>query len=451
MPQSVEKIEAEIIKRITPSPEERKKVETTVKSLLEKVERSIKRYDLNIEPMAVGSIARDTWLPDPDIDIFIAFPLKITLKDMERIGLEIGRDVLEKGERKYAEHPYTHGIVDGFDVDLVPCYKIEKPEQRMTAVDRSPLHQKYVIDHLKEEQKKEVRLLKRFMKGIGVYSAEAKVQGFSGYLTELLVLKYGSFMNVIKSALNWRGGFRIELIPSEKMFEEPLVVIDPIDAQRNVASALSLQNLTTFIHACKEFLKAPRTEFFYPKLPAKLTTQKIAELIKKKGTFFLALVFEAPKVVEDVLYPQLRKCEHSIRTLCIQNGFSVHNSDFEIVGSEAVILFEFEVFELPKVMKHRGPPIWIKNAESFYEKWSADKNAVSKPYVDGEHLVVDILRKWMHVHELVKAHLGELSLGKNINDSIKKRHSILVNEELANEKYADFLSRYLNKKMPWED
>ena len=31
------------------------------------------------------------------------------------------------------------------------------------------------------------------MQGIGVYGAEIKVGGFSGYLCELLVMKYGGF------------------------------------------------------------------------------------------------------------------------------------------------------------------------------------------------------------------------------------------------------------------
>jgi tRNA nucleotidyltransferase (CCA-adding enzyme) len=45
----------------------------------------------------------------------------------------------------------------------------------------------------------EVRLLKKFMKGTGVYGAEIKIGGFSGYLCELLILKYRSFAQTIEA------------------------------------------------------------------------------------------------------------------------------------------------------------------------------------------------------------------------------------------------------------
>ena len=37
------------------------------------------------------------------------------------------------------------------------------------------------------------------VKGIGIYGAELSIAGFSGYVTEVLVLKYGDFKNVIKN------------------------------------------------------------------------------------------------------------------------------------------------------------------------------------------------------------------------------------------------------------
>ena len=50
----------------------------------------------------------------------------------------------------------------------------------------------------------EVRVLKKFMKGIDTYGAEIKVGGFSGMLCETLILNYGSFEDTIKSASDWK-------------------------------------------------------------------------------------------------------------------------------------------------------------------------------------------------------------------------------------------------------
>jgi tRNA nucleotidyltransferase (CCA-adding enzyme) len=443
-------IEDKAVKEITPTQEEREKVESVVESLIEKVCKSSERYQERIETLLVGSVARDTWLPpNPDIDIFMMFQLGTPIERMEEVGLEIGKEVLP-GETRYAEHPYAHGIIDGFEVDLVPCYRIEDPAQRITAVDRTPLHQKHVIENLKEEQKKEVRLLKRFLKGIGVYGAEAKIQGFSGYLTELLVLKFGTFRKTIESAAKWKKSFEIEFVPPSKRFEEPLVVVDPIDASRNVASALSVGNYSKFAFACKSYLENPSRKFFFPNdLPA-MPGEKISGMMAERGTHFLALVFEVPGVVDDVLYPQLIKCLRALVDHCNQHGFVVHGSSYEVIGPEAVMLLELEISRLPSMMKHLGPPVWVKDSERFLEKWNSAESAISKPYIEDDHWLVDIERPYTDVGTSIVENLDKLSLGKNVNESLKKGYSILENGELVKEVHLEFLTRYLDKRMPWQ-
>jgi tRNA nucleotidyltransferase (CCA-adding enzyme) len=450
MPDITDEIEKEMLKKVTPTPMERERVESIVESLIDKVCRSAEEYEERIETLLVGSVARDTWLPpNPDIDVFMMFPLETPIERMEEVGLEIGKKIIG-GETRYAEHPYAHGIIDGFEVDLVPCYRIDNPEQRMTAVDRTPLHQRYVIERLKEEQKKEVRLLKRFLKGIGVYGAEAKIQGFSGYLTELLVLKFGTFRRTVESASTWKKRFEIEFVPPSKRFEEPLVVVDPIDASRNVASALSVGNYSRFAFACKSYLESASEKFFFPNdLPA-LPGEKISEMMGERGTHFLALVFEAPGLVDDVLYPQLIKCLRTLVDHCSQHGFGVHGSSYEVIGPEAVMLLELEISRLSSMVKHAGPPVWVKDSERFLEKWNSSENAISKPYIEDDHWVVDIRRPYTDVRTSIVENLDRLSLGKNVSESLKKGCTILENGELVKEGYLEFLTRYLDKRMPWQ-
>ena len=42
------------------------------------------------------------------------------------------------------------------------------------------------------------------MKGVGVYGAEIRVGGFSGYLCELLTLSFGSFTDILKAVSDWK-------------------------------------------------------------------------------------------------------------------------------------------------------------------------------------------------------------------------------------------------------
>ena len=47
--------------------------------------------------------------------------------------------------------------------------------------------------------KQEVRLLKRFLKSVGIYGAQIAKGGLSGYVTEILILKYGTFVSTLQS------------------------------------------------------------------------------------------------------------------------------------------------------------------------------------------------------------------------------------------------------------
>jgi len=108
--------------------------------------------------------------------------------------------------------------------------------------------------------KDDIRLLKSFLKSNRIYGAEIARQGFSGYVAEVLVWNYGSFESVVKSIA------RIEpnkvIGKASKKFETSIVIMDPIDSNRNLAAAISAENVGKFVLLCRAFLKKPSIEFF---------------------------------------------------------------------------------------------------------------------------------------------------------------------------------------------
>src|SRR3990172_9862900 len=202
--------EARILRKILPSADKNGRIREGVREILGTLEPRIAAKGLHAKPLLVRSVAKGVHLTGTEIDIFVAFPPDTPRDVLEREGLAFG-DILERPVRMYAEHPYTRGWYGGFEVEIVPCYRITDATERMSAVDRTPLHVDYVLGHVKDGQQNEVRLLKAWAEGIEVYGAEAKILGFSGYLCELLVLKYGSFRGVLENSLSWRPGIAIEL------------------------------------------------------------------------------------------------------------------------------------------------------------------------------------------------------------------------------------------------
>jgi len=262
---------------LKPSMEERLKIENLLNELLSDLKKCIEKFNFNLEVEVEGSIAKDTWLSgEQDIDVFLLFPknksydknyFKNVLINLAKCV--VGDDFVEA----YAEHPYVELNYRGVKVDLVPCIRLSSIDEAKTAVDRTPFHTMYIKANLSENLKDEVRLLKGFMKGIGCYGAETKIKGFSGYLCELLVLHYGSFLNVLNNSIKWKPYHTLidiekyyeNVEEALKLFHAPLIVIDPIDKNRNVAAALSLEVMSKFISASRLFLESPNLNFFKPK------------------------------------------------------------------------------------------------------------------------------------------------------------------------------------------
>src|SRR5438445_2256353 len=222
-------VEARVLKKILPTEEEEARLRDVVRELQERLSERIAARGLDAKPILVGSVAKGVHLHEPEIDMFVAFRPDLPREELEREGLAMG-DILEHPVRMYAEHPYTRGWYKGFEVEVVPCYRITDATQRLSAVDRTPLHVDYVLGHLQEDQATEVRLLKAFAGGIGVYGAEAKIHGFSGYLCKLLVLKYGSFRGVLETAKSWHTGTHLAYgRRAGRPCCDPFGVVRPVD------------------------------------------------------------------------------------------------------------------------------------------------------------------------------------------------------------------------------
>ena len=358
--------------------------------------------EFEVDPILVGSLAKDTDLKNnKDVDIFIRFKEDVDRKTLEREGLKIGKYVFTKlggkYEIDYAEHPYVKGILRDYTVEIVPCYS---GGNRLSAVDRTPYHTEYVLKKTRGNNlNNQIRLLKQFMKGIGVYGAEAKVEGFSGYLVEILTIHYGGFQNVLEAAVKWRYP---AILDTETLWKDSkslgkifnpsqIIVVDPVDKGRNVAAAVSPESLLRFQLMAKKYIEKPDLEYFFPKPVEALSNGELEGIISGRKTFFAVLSFQHEKKNVNTIYAQLRKTmKHIVKALesmefiIFRSGFWTNEKD------SSVILLEFELWKLPKLIHHIGPPLKldIENQKRFLDKYMGDK-----PYQKDGRWVVDTERQ----------------------------------------------------------
>jgi tRNA nucleotidyltransferase (CCA-adding enzyme) len=470
MENELDSLTKRILEKITPKEKDYAIVEALTKELEHKITLACHKEGINAIVRVEGSVAKDTWLSDSlDIDIFMRLPTSIPRKKLGDIGLRIAKKAADGAEQieRFAEHPYLEIFLEGHRIDIVPCYDTI-PGEWQSATDRTPHHTDYIKSRLNAKMHGEVRLLKKFMAAIDIYGAEIKVGGFSGYLCELLVMKYGSFAETIIAFSQYNRRVVIDLEGHYKdrehelalLFPEPLVIVDPVDKGRNVASAVQPQKLYTFIGASREFLKKPSEEFFYPPKPKILSEGALKTQLSNFGSSIVFLVIGELKAVPDVLWGQLFKSNRSLCTLLELNDFKVlKDAVWSNEKSRSIFVLELEQQVLPNIKKHLGPPLEREaECKKYLSKYSNNRSVISGPYIEDGRWMVELPRKTADAIVLLKEKL--VDGGKNVGvadliaKTIQKNLQVLVNSEIfelyeENGDFAEFLSSFLAGKPFW--
>ncbi|WP_435361418.1 CCA tRNA nucleotidyltransferase [Haloarchaeobius sp. DFWS5] len=423
---------AAVRERVDPSPTERETLREAAADIVERAEDAVHEYCADADVMQVGSTARGTWISgDRDIDVFVRFPPDLDRETLERYGLAVGHEVLPDGHEEYAEHPYIKGEFEGFDVDLVPCFRVPEATDIQSAVDRTPFHNEWLLGELDDGLAADVRVAKQFLKGIGIYGSDLKTEGFSGYLTELLVLEYGGFHEFVEAAADWQPPIHHD--PEDhaaRSFDDPLVVIDPTDPERNVAAVLAPRNVARLQHHARALLADPTVERFFPESPAPLDAEAVQVHLDRRGTWPVAVRFTPPDVVEDQLWPQLRRSLSGVVSELDRRGFEpLRWAAF--ADETAILLVECAVSERPAIERHEGPPIHVRqHATGFYQKYAeADSYG---PFVDDDRYVVERERDVRTPEALLESdRLFDVALGTQVASCLRDEYTVLVGDEVT--------------------
>ncbi|MFW6153523.1 MAG: CCA tRNA nucleotidyltransferase [Halobacteriota archaeon] len=433
MPDEVDQVLAVVADWLEPGDEERAALASAVAHLLDRVEAAIDELGVDAEVIHVGSTARDTWMRgERDIDIFVRFPVDIGRERLASSGLDIGRAVLADGRAHYAEHPYISGSHEGFDVDIVPCFDVADASEARSAVDRTPFHNAYVAARLTDELAREVRLAKAFTSAIGIYGSNLRTRGFGGYLLELLVLEYGSFRALLEAAADWQPP--VELDPEghgQGGFDDDLVVIDPTDPDRNVAAVVTTTSRARLQHHARAFLADPTTAAFEPTDPERLSSDDFDAALEARGTTALALVFDRPDLIDDQLFPQLRKTHEGIVDGLDRHGFDVLRSTHLASQDSLAILVECEVDRRPHVERHAGPPVHLReHAERFLDAYvEAD---VYGPFIDDGRYAIERERAFTTPREYLESDaLLDVRLGDHLEPVLEAGYDVYAGDELV--------------------
>ena len=352
---------SKVAKTVIPSKMMEKSKKQIAELAFKLVEKEVKKFPEVIGLEFGGSFAKGTWLSkDADVDIFIRFKQSTSEEKFEKISKKIGFESLKKyiPYVRYSEHPYVEAKIKNTRINVVPFYDVKIGEWKSSA-DRSPFHTKFMKKSLTSKMRNEVRILKTFLKSNGIYGAEIAKQGFSGYVSEVLVLHFGSFENVIKSISEIKENKTIG--KTSKKFETSIVILDPIDNNRNLAAAISDENLGKFVLSSRAFKEKPTLALF---------RNKKLRISKKYWENLLVIKFEFKIRSPDIIWGQIKRATSSLSTQLELGGFNVLRSKpYTDQQKEAYLFFLLESTKISQTYQKNGPEFFRGNSsKSFISK-----------------------------------------------------------------------------------
>lgn len=415
-------VTSQALKYCQPSVKEVEKLTTITNQVLELV----RKYPSPLinEVVAGGSFAKGTWMKDDaDLDIFVKIAPSIDKVEFEELGKKVGLQSLKRyrTQMRYSEHPYVEGFVRGVRVNIVPCFDVERGKWK-SAADRSPFHTEYIKNNLDMRKQHEVRLLKKFLKTIGIYGAQIAKGGLSGYVTEILTLKYGSFISTLHAIADIDNKGQIISICEVdndvlKTFQSSIIIIDPVDPRRNLGSAISAESLGKFILASRSFIKRPSLDFFTEEKNIKPKSLKL-------NSNLLIVEFNYQPRSPDIIWGQLRRNLSSISKQLQLGHFNVIRSTCTTDEKGfAALLFMLQSVKLPSYIERIGPEVFRRKESSKFISKNAKECLLF--WVNREMRIVGLFNTKItnakdYVHYLLSERTGYIGITEGLKEDVRQ-------------------------------
>ena len=368
------RVEEQILDIVKPDRVQLRLLGSFYRSIHDTLQKCLDARGVNAEVEVQGSYAKGTLLRDKwEIDVFVLIH-GVTYDWINSNALNILYNCLQSLPliTKYSQHPYVTVSLMGLEADIVPARRISDPREAM-GVERTPFHTRWVKENLDNHLADEVRLLKSFLKGIGVYGAETAKGGFSGYLAEVLTILLGGFKEVLETVSSWKPpvyldplgvGDRGEL--AKRYRGHPVIIPDPVDPKRNVAAAVTLRSLAKLVIAARTYLHRPGPWYYHlytPEETPEPTLKAPLVAVAARGDF----TREPPQDVEG----RLSRLANFIGVKLGEAGFKVLYTGFSWDGSTRLLAYALlEDLQLPRIEQLTGPEAWSRwdRIERFIEK-----------------------------------------------------------------------------------
>ena len=191
------------------------------------------------------------------------------------------------------------------------------------------------------------------------------------------------------------------------------------------------------------------TYFFKEKIDT-VNKDDLKEKIFSRNTYFVGIQIETKPLVDDVLYPQLKKTAKAIVAFLKEEEILVLRYDYSVDENKILFLIELHSKDAPSVRKVIGPPVnQDYHVVEFLKKYTQNNEIVSGPWIESDRIVIETKREG-DIEKIFKKIIAKenLGAGKNIKNDIKNS-KLFFNTDIVgvSTKFDLFIYSYLNKSI----
>ncbi len=324
-------------------------------------------------------------------------------------------------QRAFSQHPYLSLKMKGLEIDILGCFDIDakylSEKGPITAVDRTVHHTRHIARHLTEMKRNDARILKSFVRACHAYGDRCAVgrMGITGVSLEILAITSESLDHALATLEELdskpidplkRSLSELRKIPAFR--DDYIILIDPTDHQRNIASSFTPRAYDWVKYRIGQLRKMSMSdnsnEVLEIMLEKPIPTEPLPEWLMEHA-FSWEFKSDGSRhytILRDKLYRAASKIQGSLQTERTgESRFGVALVEVYFEGDIYSIGLLVENPQIPKYYVRRGPPVaLVEAAEEFRKSHSEIEER------DG-YLWTKEERQWCNPKELVESFIED--------------------------------------------
>jgi tRNA nucleotidyltransferase (CCA-adding enzyme) len=214
--------------------------------------------------------------------------------------------------------------------------------------------------------------------------------------------------------------------------------MDPIDSNRNLAAAISEENIGKFVLSCRAFLKNASINYFKSK------SRKISEGNLEN---VLLVSFNYKPRSPDIIAGQIKRATSSLAIQLELGGFKVLRYNTASDDKKANLLFLMQSLEIPENYVKDGPEFFSESDSDSFVSKNAKKSKLM--WVDKNKKIHSLEKRKFNavkrfLDDVLKNQINKSGVPKGLEGDIRRGYRIVTGRKVVSKSIKEAISELVS-------